>query len=1017
MPKRFSIILLMVFCIGGSGCDGSGPDFIFGSLRAVVIYQPEDASYAETLAAKEIRRYLYLRTGTFLSVKDYANEFPATENQIVIGKRGSAYLKDNSTKIFLGPQEYFIKSSAPKKDGGIAYIIGGDDSGVLYGTYRFLEHFGLRFYLHGDTIPDEQVPLQLPTLEETGKPLFALRGIQPFHDFPEGPDWWELDDYKAHLAQLPKLRMNFIGFHTYPEGGVGPEPLVWIGLGQDVQPDGKVKFSYPSRHFTTHNGTWGYQKTDTSDYRFGAARMFERDDYGVTYMKGMTPWPETLEEKNELFHRMGAHLHDAFTYARKLGIQTCVGTETPLIVPNELQERIKALGKDPQDPKVVQELYEGMFRRIARTHPLDYYWFWTPENWTWRGATDKQIEATLADFKAAIAAAKNVNAPFTLATCGWVLGPPKDRSLFDNFLPKEMPLSCINRSVGFSPVEPGFAKVKDRPIWSIPWLEDDPAMIIPQLWVGRMRQDAADALAYGCTGLMGIHWRTRILGPNVSALARAAWDQKEWNPNMDQVRAPESRKLQEGREGGKPANYPNNQIDGTEEDPLYQTVRYDVKGYHFKVPNGSYKITLKFCEVHYNEKNKRVFSVKLQNKTVIDRLDLFAQVGRNKVLDYTFDDVQVTNGFVSVGFNYIIELPAIAGIVIEGDALTRRINCGGEAYKDYQADLEDVGVESKPRDMPAQDFYEDWALAQFGGEVAQPVAEMFTKLDGGPQGQIGKSRMGKLPRPSTWVKGPGGIQPDKRNWQEVRKEYVFVEELAALRPLVKGAGNLERFDYWLNQFRYLRAIGKVNCTWARFNAALGKVKAQKDKVKQKQLARTTALVIRKELIQDVAEVHQYLLASITTYGGMGNVTNWQQHIMPTLLAGPGKELAEILGENLPADAEPGKGYQGPTKLIVPTVRTQLEAGENLKLKVMVLAQNPPTQASLHWRTLGEGNYGSIPLDHVARGVYSVTIPAEQINGRDLEYYAEVKTTEAGPLYFPVTAPKMNQTVVVMNPGL
>ena len=80
-------------------------------------------------------------------------------------------------------------------------------------------------------------------------------------------------------------------------------------------------------------------------------------------------------------------------------------------------------------------------------------------------------------------------------------------------------MSCINRKVGHAPVEPGFAAVKGRPKWAIPWLEDDPALTSPQLWVGRMRRDAADARRYGCTGLMGIHWRTRVLGPNVPALA------------------------------------------------------------------------------------------------------------------------------------------------------------------------------------------------------------------------------------------------------------------------------------------------------------------------------------------------------------------------------------------------------------------------------------------------------------------------------------------------------------------
>ena len=85
-------------------------------------------------------------------------------------------------------------------------------------AYRLAEVLGVRFYLHGDVVPDEPMEWELPTLDERGAPLFALRGIQPFHDFPEGPDWWNRDDYLAVIGQLPKLRMNFFGLHTYPEG-------------------------------------------------------------------------------------------------------------------------------------------------------------------------------------------------------------------------------------------------------------------------------------------------------------------------------------------------------------------------------------------------------------------------------------------------------------------------------------------------------------------------------------------------------------------------------------------------------------------------------------------------------------------------------------------------------------------------------------------------------------------------------------------------------------------------------
>ncbi len=987
----------------------------------VTIVSPSDATAAENLAAKEIRRYLYLRTGKLLPIIQSKNKLPSKTSLIVVGQKDRPAVKTliakntalASSLNSLKPQQYLLKTIA-FGDRQAVLIAGGDSIGTLYAAYRFAEHLGVRFYMHGDTIPDKRIALRMPKVDEKSKPLFNLRGIQPFHDFPEGPDWWNTDDYKAIIAQLPKMRMNFFGLHTYPQGGVGPEPTVWIGMPGDFNEDGTVKFSYPSRHFATPNttGSWGYQPAKTGDYTFGAAQMFERDDYGPDYMRGMNPWPQLSKVKaNELFDLMGKTLKEAFEYAHALGVKTCVGTETPLIIPDIVKERIKTIGKDPSDPAVVQEVYEGMFQRIAKAYPLDYYWFWTPEGWTWGDPKDEQIEATLSDFRSAIAAAEKVKPPFTLATCGWVLGPPKDRALFDNVLPKEMPLSCINRNVGFAPVEPGFARVKGRPKWAIPWLEDDPAMIIPQLWAGRMRRDAADALAYGCTGLMGIHWRTRILGPNVSALAHAAWEQKRWNPYFGKKIKPPEPKLPESRQGGNAAQFPNNPIADTEMDPLYQTVIWDVKAYRLKVPNGSYTVTLKFCEPHYNAADKRVFGVKLQNNAVIDKLDIFGEVGRNRALDYTFEDVKVDDGLFNIDFVNIVEFPCIAAFIVQGQGIIRKINCGGSAYKDYQADLPASDSDDRPRDLPVRDFYADWAVTQFGPEVFQPIAELFTRLDGGPTAEDRGQRAANLPRPSTWVKGPGGIKPDERPWEQVSKEYTFIEKMAKLRPQIKGAGNLERFDYWLNNFRYLRAVGEVNCTWAKFNAAMKKVKDRKNPDEQKRLARQLTLPFRRELVAQVADVHRYLLATVNTNGAMGNVTNWQQHIMPTLLTEPGQELANILGEDLPADAVPSNQYVGPLRIFLPTVRTSLATGEDLKLKVIILAQNQPEDAALYWRTMGKGKFNKITLTHIARGVYSVKIPANWIKA-DLEYYVKASSTDGRQIAFPATAPNINQTVVV-----
>ena len=138
------------------------------------------------------------------------------------------------------------------------------------------------------------------------------------------------------------------------------------------------------------------------------------------------------------------------------------------------------------------------------------------------------------------------------------------------------------------------------------------------------------------------------------------------------------------------------------------------------------------------------------------------------------------------------------------------------------------------------------------------------------------------------------------------------------------------------------------------------------------------------------------------------------HILPTLLTGPGKVLAEILGEPLPADALPEKGYQGRARLIVPTVRTSLAAGEPLKLKVIVLARERVGQASLFWRPMGRGKFNKIPLTHIARGVYSAVINAESIKNADIEYYIKAVSPDKAELIFPPDAPKINQTVVVIG---
>jgi hypothetical protein len=262
------------------------------------------------------------------------------------------------------------------------------------------------------------------------------------------------------------------------------------------------------------------------------------------------------------------------------------------------------------------------------------------------------------------------------------------------------------------------------------------------------------------------------------------------------------------------------------------------------------------------------------------------------------------------------------------------------------------------------------------------------------------------------VDGPGGIRPDPRPWDSVAPEYAFVAQLEALQPSANQPGYQSRFDYWLATFRYHRLMAQVNCVWAEFNQTLAQAKAAATPEEKQRLARERALPVRRRLVQLVGELYQQMFATVSTTGELGTVMNWEQHNLPGLLTKPGEELAALLGEPLPADAQPTTKYEGPARVIVPATPTCLNTGEPFRLKVIVLAEQPPQQVLMRWRTLGSGAAQTAMASHVARGVYQIKLPPEATQ-TDLEYYVRVVASDGAELRHPATAPQLNHTVVVM----
>ena len=853
------------------------------------------------------------------------------------------------------------------------------------------QKLGVRFQVDGDVIPDTRVPLVLPVLDETHRPLFALRGLQPFHDFPEGPDWWTLDDWKAVVSQAAKLRMNFIGLHTYPfqNKDLGPEPTVWIGLPEDVNADGTVKTSdYASWYTTAKFQPYGcYRPEKTSAFSFGGAALFPSDNHGAE-VNGPEdfPFPKTPAASVALIDRTGRMLRAVFDEAHRLGMKTCVGTESPLDIPEVVKARLKEMGMKPEDPATLQKLYEGMFRRIQRAYPIDYYWIWGHE-----GEIDQARFVT--NLQCARAALLDSKASFGLGICGWGWITQNFPAL-DQALPKDVAFSAISMSVGNAPVSPNFGRLAGRQKWAIPWFEDDGGLSSPQLCVGRMRKDAVDARQYGCNGLMGLHWHTRILSPNISALAQAAWDQGDWSRPAPR---PETRQDITVL-GGKTATFFNNPITGSDDIPLYQSVRFDLQGYRFALPNGPCRVTFRFCEPAYNAAGKRVFGVKLQGKEVLRGLDIFARVGQNKALDLAFGDLAVTNGELRVEFIREVEYPCIAAIEVAGAGVTRKVNCGGPAYQDFSAD---PAPASEPRFLAVQDFYQDWARAQFGAEAGTPLAEIFTRLDG------------KFPRASTWNRGPGVMIIDRQPWEQVAGQYRFVEEMAALRPQVRGAGDRERFDWWLNTFRCARAMAQAGCARGALDRVMEQIPKQTNPEEQRRMARAQALPLREQMVQLLGEMYGCLLATLNNSSELGAVVNLEQQslLRTQFLVAHDSRLAQLIGEPLPAAAQPWKDYRGPVRLVVMTKRSSVARGQALALPIIALDKAPMKSVSVRFRPLGPGDWQTIAARHVSRAVWNVTLPGA---ADDFEYYIQAETAGGTMVRWPATAPDLNQTVVTMK---
>eukprot|EP01065_Artemidia_motanka_P023929 TRINITY_DN28586_c0_g1_i1.p1 TRINITY_DN28586_c0_g1~~TRINITY_DN28586_c0_g1_i1.p1 ORF type:complete len:929 (+),score=311.43 TRINITY_DN28586_c0_g1_i1:88-2874(+) len=893
----------------------------------------------DAYVARELRRYVYHATGALPSLADtrsnasgavaeWLGQGGAREAVVLTSPGGglaSAGCPALRTALAVSAEDgAHAVVVCPMGASRVTALVGAGDTGRLYAVATAAEQLGIRFEVHGDVLPDPtqsgglplrahasaHLPLQHAVLDS---PLFTTRGLQPFHDFPEGPDWWDGDMYKLVITQISKMKMNFVGLHTYPYADGIPttgkdEPTVWVGTVDGLYANGSVKpeAAYLTSYANTGRSEWGMQAKPTSEYNWGTGEIFESDCWAPPPMSADScPYPSSPQSAAALFDRTSAMLNDAFTYGKAVGVQSCVGTETPLSAPTPPPPKCWATGapvcyrdttarvlphtvtlrserntlewcagecalagyryagveyavacfcsnKLPNatvlDPKecaamkcagnrsencggsyvvsvypfecenttaaapTTQEYYEGIFTRLNKTVPaLDWYWVWTPEAWEWgkMKSTDPVFTKAIDDLTAAMAAHDRVIPDVKMATNGWVVGPLPDRSIFDKTLPETWDaITSIDLNTGHDPVDPAYVNVTRHPKWAIPWMEDDPDMTAPQLWVNRTLKHMEDAKRYGCSGLLGIHWRTRQTSPQISAMA-----QKSWQPSLTSA-----------------------------------------------------------------------------------------------------------------------------------------------------------------------DFWRAWAEAQFGAAVADSAAAVFESVD---------SEL--MPLVVQWSGGPGKMHPTCLP----AGTFAFVDLLSGIRASVSGAQNGARFDYWLNQFEFMRSLAAAECAWDGVNKA---VKAG-DKA--------AAVAGEVMLVQNVTAMMRSLQRSFSTMGDLGNYVDLESHSMADVLGATSEAVRKLAG-SLPPAAQAPKTFVGKPILTVPVARSTADEGAPFSIRALVLAEQRCAVTLFH-RELGAGPFTSTAFANANRSVFTASLPAPR---SDFEWYASAACGGDGAV-FPAGAPDVTHSVVLL----
>lgn len=501
---------------GGGASDSNGLKMQakFGSTDTVWIIREAQAGFQEVLASRELARGLR-------SLGLAREPVQATVSGAELPSPALAFFLSTDRQNLKHPEACEISCESGEGKPPRIRLAGATPQAVLYAVFDFLERQGAFFGLAGEVYPLE--PAQALNLPSQGQPWrsqprFNTRGLLPWPDFLNCITVFNREEHRAYLEAMLRMRFNTLGIHVYS----GAEQWTESFLSFEYAGVGHLAFTD-----TSATNRWGYLPERTSRYGMGAPELFGHEVFGSeATTKATSCW-----EDQELAQRLWG---EAFRYAQKLGIRTGVGFE-PYQIPDEIfratPPEARYVSPNPKlpgpriDPESVaaRDILEARLGRLLETYPtVDYVWLWEDEQMNW-ASQKENVPLSVTPFQQAHDFLKRHAPEKRLIISGWG-GVVRHFAYFHTHLPEDIIFTSLNDNLGWDPVSEEYGKLGGRERWPIPWLEDDPAMWLPQFHVNRAAADLDRAEKFGCQGLLGIHWRHRMMDADAGFQARRSWD-------------------------------------------------------------------------------------------------------------------------------------------------------------------------------------------------------------------------------------------------------------------------------------------------------------------------------------------------------------------------------------------------------------------------------------------------------------------------------------------------------------